>query len=105
MTRVGQVFEFADKVAVVRRDERFEGYLLVTTPEMEPEHVTYVDMVFARPDAEEPSGWRFEDRADPGVESARAELAVSTVDWYGTAFRVQWLDDAEAGRIRSTVFV
>jgi hypothetical protein len=38
-------------------------------------------------------------------QSARAELAGSTLDWYGTAFRVQWLDDAEAGRIRLTVFV
>lgn len=103
----GQVFEFADRVAAVQRDEQFEGYLLVTVPEMmpSPKPLSYVDMVFARPDSEEPSGWRFEDRADPGTESAQAELASSTLDWYGTPFQVRWLDDAEADRIRSTVFV
>ncbi|MDX8036029.1 hypothetical protein SK803_38035 [Lentzea sp. BCCO 10_0856] len=62
-------------------------------------------MVFARPDSEEPSGWRFEDRADPGVESVRAELASSTLDWCGTPFQVHWLDDTEADRIRSTIFI
>ncbi|WP_112265620.1 hypothetical protein [Lentzea terrae] len=101
-----QVFEYADRVAVVRRAEQFAGYLLVTVPEMmpSPKPVTYVDMVFARTDAEEPSGWRFEDRADPGVESAQEELAASMLEWYGTAFRVSWLDDVEADRIRTTIF-
>nr|QEO73699.1 hypothetical protein [uncultured bacterium] len=98
-----QVFEYADRVAVVRRAEQFAGYLLVTVPEMmpSPKPVTYVDMVFARPDAEEPSGWRFEDRADPGVESAQEELAASTLEWYGTSFDVQWLDGAEAEAVRA----
>ena len=101
-----QVFEYADRVAVVRRGDQFAGYLLVTVPELmpSPKPVTYVDMVFARPDAEEPAGWRFEDRADPGVESAQEELGSSTLEWYGTTFQVHWLDGAEADRIRSTVF-
>jgi hypothetical protein len=33
------------------------------------------------------------------------DLASSTLDWYGTAFQVRRLDDATAGRIRSTIFI
>ncbi|MGM1065152.1 hypothetical protein [Saccharothrix sp. Mg75] len=103
MERAGQVFPFADRVAAVRRDGRFEGYLLVTVPAMRPSPhpITYVDMALVRPDAEESSGWRYEDRADPGVEDAWAELSAAVLDWYGERLDVHWLDGAEAERVRA----
>lgn len=70
-----------------------------------PKPVTYVDMVFTWLGSEPPFEWRFEDCASPVVENAHVELASSTMDWYGTPFQVHWLDNAEACRICSVIFV
>jgi hypothetical protein len=103
-----EVFDFADMVAVVLRAGHFEGFLLVTVPEMKKPRrraaTTYVDMIFARRDAEEPGGWRHEDRADPGTESAQSELSSSVLEWYGEQFEIGWLEAPEANRIRREVF-
>ncbi|MFG1641349.1 hypothetical protein ACGFMK_13775 [Amycolatopsis sp. NPDC049252] len=68
-------FAFADRIAEVMDGTRFEGYLHVTVPELAKSSrtgdATYVDMVFARRDLDQPEHWRYEDRADPGTDSAQ----------------------------------
>ena len=66
--------------------------------------ITYVDMDFARPDPEEPGGLRYEDRADPGTESAVQELEAAELDWYGEKFTLRWLPPEQAARVRPEVF-
>ncbi|RJQ86613.1 hypothetical protein D5S19_11050 [Amycolatopsis panacis] len=66
--------------------------------------MVYVDMVFARMDAEEPSGWRYEDRSDPGTVSARSELESGRLEWYGEIFDLRWLDGDQEVAVRGQVF-
>ena len=101
-------FAFADRIAEVIDGTRFEGYLHVTVPEMvktaRAGGITYVDMVFARRDLDEPDHWRYEDRADPGTESAQEELEAARLDWYGEQFELRWLDNEETARVFREVF-
>ncbi|WP_410592442.1 hypothetical protein [Amycolatopsis sp. lyj-23] len=101
-------FPFADRVAQVYDGDRFAGHLLVTVPELvrtrRNRGITYVDMDFARPDPEEPDGLRYEDRADPGTESARQELEAGELDWYGEKFTLRWLAPEPAARVRRELF-
>ena len=101
-------FAFADRIAEVIDGTRFEGYLHVTVPEMvktaRAGGITYVDMVFARRDLDEPDHWRYEDRADPGTESAQEELEAARLDWYGEQFELRWLDEEETALVFHEVF-
>ncbi|MEV6871530.1 hypothetical protein [Amycolatopsis sp. NPDC051128] len=101
-------FAFADRIAEVIHGTRFEGYLHVTVPETvktaRAGGVTYVDMVFARRDLDESDHWRYEDRADPGTESAQEELETARLDWYGEQFELRWLDNEAAAKVRHEVF-
>ncbi|WP_328452941.1 MULTISPECIES: hypothetical protein [unclassified Amycolatopsis] len=107
-TQPSSGFPFADRVAEVVDAGKSQGYLFVTVPEIASTTasgaVTYVDMDFARRDPEQPGGWRYEDRADPGTESAMQELEAAELDWYGEKFGLRWLDGEEAARIRHEVF-
>ncbi|MGW5744549.1 hypothetical protein [Amycolatopsis sp. NPDC003861] len=109
MTRdTSNVFAFADRIAEVMDGTRFEGYLHVTVPELVQNAraggATYVDMVFARRDPDEPEHWRYEDRADPGTESAQEELEAARLDWYGEQFDLRWLDNEATAKVRLGVF-
>ncbi|MEQ0564361.1 hypothetical protein ABJI51_35235 [Amycolatopsis sp. NEAU-NG30] len=97
-------FAFDGRIAEVLGGTRFAGYLHVTVPEMVTSRITYVDMVFARPDPGEPDHWRYEDRADPGTASAQEELAAARLDWYGEQFGLRWLDGDAAARVLREVF-
>ncbi|WP_103348138.1 hypothetical protein [Amycolatopsis sp. CA-128772] len=101
-------FAFADRIAEVMDGTRFEGYLHVTVPELiksaRADGATYVDMVFARRDPDEPEHWRYEDRADPGTESALEELEAARLDWYGEQFDLHWLDNEATAKVRLDVF-
>ncbi|WP_370965646.1 hypothetical protein [Amycolatopsis sp. cg9] len=99
-------FAFADRIAEVSDGTRIEGYLHVTVPELvkSADDVTYVDMVFARRDLDQPEHWRYEDRADPGMESAQEELETARLDWYGEQFELRWLDNEAAAKVRLEVF-
>jgi hypothetical protein len=98
-------FPFADRVAEVFDGEKFAGHLLVTVPELiSPSPFTYVDMDFARPDPGEPDGVRYEDRADPGTESALQELESAELEWYGEKFTLRWLAPEQAARVREQLF-
>jgi hypothetical protein len=99
-------FRFADKVAEVSLLGKPQGYLLVTVPEIKKARrgVTYVDFLFVRRDLDEPNGWRYEDRVDPGFDSAQDELNASKLCWYGEEFAVEWLVGHEAERVRREVF-
>lgn len=101
-------FVFADRIAEVTTGTRREGYLHVTVPEIAESSrrggITYVDMVFARRDYDEPGGWRYEDRADPGTESAQEELEAGQLEWYGEKFELRWLDEDTSERVLADVF-
>jgi len=101
-------FMFADRIVEVIAGTRLEGYLHVTVPEIAETArdvgITYVDMVFARRDPDGQDGRRYEDRADPGTDSARQELEAAQLDWYGEKFELRWLDDEAAARVRHEVF-
>jgi hypothetical protein len=102
-------FAFADGIAeVIDEGTRFEGYLHVTVPELARTNragdITYVDMVFARRDPNEPDHWRYEDRADPGTESAQEELTTARLAWYGEQFELRWLDGEKSASVFHEVF-
>jgi hypothetical protein len=101
-------FPFADRVAEVFDGDEFAGHLLVTVPEVVSTGgrggITYVDLDFARPDPDEPGGLRYEDRADPGTESALQELEAAELDWYGEKFALRWLAPGPAARVRQELF-
>ncbi|UOX90794.1 hypothetical protein MUY14_09265 [Amycolatopsis sp. FBCC-B4732] len=101
-------FAFAGRIAQVIDGTRFEGYLHVTVPELVKSPraggTTYVDMVFARRDENEPDHWRYEDRSDPGTDSAQEELASARLDWYGEQFELRWLDSEAAAKVHVEVF-
>lgn len=96
------VREYDGRVALMRKDDIDRGYLFVTVPAVDPEEAGSAFLLeFLRVSESAENTWLYSDRADPPDYDTAAELASSSIDWYGTNYTLQWVPGDEAARLKA----
>lgn len=91
---VSRLEDFDGRVARVRSEAGFDGYLWVRLVRWRDCEVPGVDLdLVLNTDV----GWQFSDRADPDPSDATDELNAKNVQWYGGRLTIEaWLDRGDA---------